>query len=111
MVNHFIYRFLTIEHIKESPQNRSMSPEKQSRDSYGESEERLLESKLQRKKAEEDAKLLANRIALLRLEEQKALKKVEETRKKAKEILELKQRNAEAQRLKDEVFHIVIANA
>jgi len=51
-----------------------------------------------RKKAEEDAQLLANRIALLQLEEKKAMKKIEETKKKAKEIIELKNRNLQAQR-------------
>jgi len=43
-----------------------------------------------RKKAEEDAQLLANRIALLQLEEKRAMKKIDETRKKAKEIMDLK---------------------
>jgi len=55
-----------------------------------------------RKKAEEDAQLLSNRIALLQIEEKKALKKIEETRKKAKEIMDLKVRNAEMQRQKEE---------
>jgi len=54
-----------------------------------------------RKKAEEDAQLLANRISLLKLEEKKALKKIEETRKKAKEIMELKQRNLERERQRE----------
>lgn len=56
-----------------------------------------------RKKAEEDAQLLANRIALLQLEEKKAHKKIEETKKKAKEIMELKNRNLQAQREKEMV--------
>ncbi len=56
-----------------------------------------------RKKAEEDAQLLANRIALLQLEEKRAMKKIEETKKKAKEIMELKNRNLQIQREKDEV--------
>lgn len=63
---------------------------------------RLLEAKLQRKRAEEDALLLANRIALLKQEEAKAWKKIEETRSRAKEIMEIKARNLEAQRKKDE---------
>lgn len=58
----------------------------------------LLESKMIRKKAEEDAQLLANRIALLQLEEKKAMKKIEETKKKAKEIIELKNRNLQSQK-------------
>jgi len=38
---------------------------------------------MNKKKAAEDAKLLANRIALLKLEEKKAWKKIEETKRKA----------------------------
>lgn len=48
-----------------------------------------------RKKAESDLQLLANRIALLRTEEQKALSKVSETKARANEILEVKRRNEE----------------
>jgi hypothetical protein len=64
---------------------------------------KLLESKAMRKKAEEDALLLQNRIKLLQLEEKKAMKKIDETKKKAQEIQELKQRNFEAQMQKEEV--------
>merc|ERR1712137_478734 len=39
-----------------------------------------------RKQAELDAQMLANRIALLKQEEEKALKKINETRKKAQDI-------------------------
>lgn len=63
----------------------------------------LLESKMIRKKAEEDAQLLANRIALLQLEEKKAMKKIDETKKKAKEIIELKNRNLQAQKEREQV--------
>jgi len=48
----------------------------------------LLDSKAARKRADEDAKLLANRIALLKLEERKAWKKIDETKTKAKRIME-----------------------
>ncbi len=48
----------------------------------------LLETKTHRKRAEADLQLLTNRIHLLRLEEQRALQKVQETRVRAKEILE-----------------------
>ncbi len=48
----------------------------------------MLESKLHRKRAESDLQLLANRIALLKVEEQKALQKVQETKLRAEEILE-----------------------
>ena len=48
---------------------------------------KLIAAKIARKRAEEDFKLLANRISLLKAEEQKAWKKIEETKKKAKDIL------------------------
>lgn len=48
----------------------------------------MLESKFSRKRAETDLQLLANRIALLKLEEQKALQKVKETKVRAEEVLE-----------------------
>jgi hypothetical protein len=44
---------------------------------------------------ERDAQLLANRIALLKQEEIKTRKKIEETRKRAGEVMKLKQRNNE----------------
>lgn len=48
----------------------------------------MLDAKYTRKKAENDLQLLTNRIALLKLEEQKALEKVRETKDRATEILE-----------------------
>jgi hypothetical protein len=39
--------------------------------------------------------LLANRIALLKQEEIKAWKKIEETKKKAKDVMDLKKKNEE----------------
>lgn len=39
---------------------------------------KLMEARQMRKRAEEDARLLANRIALLKQEESKAWKKIEE---------------------------------
>lgn len=50
-----------------------------------------------RKQAEEDAQLLANRIALLKQEEIKTMKKIEETKAKALEIYKLKLKNEERQ--------------
>ena len=44
---------------------------------------------------ERDAQLLANRIALLKQEEVKTWKKIEETKKRATEVFKLKQRNNE----------------
>ena len=46
---------------------------------------------------ERDSQLLANRIALLKQEEMKTWKKIEETKKKAQEVIELKQRNEQKQ--------------
>ena len=43
----------------------------------------LVATRLNKRKAADDAKLLANRIALLKLEEKKAWKKIEETKRKA----------------------------
>ena len=42
---------------------------------------------------ERDAQLLANRIALLKQEEMKTWKKIEETKKRSKEVVDLKRRN------------------
>lgn len=53
---------------------------------YGEEEEitgALVATRMNKKKAADDAKLLSNRIALLKLEEKKAWKKIEETKKRA----------------------------
>merc|ERR1712137_1272272 len=53
----------------------------------------LTSAKESRKRAELDAQLLANRIALLRQEEEKARKKIEETRQKAMDVMELRLQN------------------
>lgn len=50
----------------------------------------LTGAKEARKRAELDAQLLANRIALLKQEEEKAWKKIDETRKRAGEIVGLR---------------------
>jgi hypothetical protein len=42
---------------------------------------------------EKDAQLLANRIALLKQEEMRTWKKIEETKKRAKEVNTLKSKN------------------
>lgn len=55
----------------------------------------LSDQRVSRKRAQEDVKLLANRIALLKQEEQKAWKKIEETKKKATDIIQVRQRNAD----------------
>merc|ERR1711964_439534 len=66
----------------------------------GTASSRKLAAKHARKRAEDDAKLLANRIALLKAEEQKAWKKIEETRNRANQIMKLRQRNAETTQAK-----------
>jgi hypothetical protein len=47
---------------------------------------------------DKDAQLLANRIALLKQEEMKTWKKIEETKKRTKDIFDLKHSNFEKQR-------------
>lgn len=59
------------------------------------SDNTLLALKRARKQIEADAQLLANRIALLKQEELKSWKKIEETKKKAREIYILKKKNEE----------------
>ena len=51
---------------------------------------------------ERDAQLLANRIALLKQEEMKTWKKIEETKKRSKEVHNLKQKNEDRMRRKME---------
>ena len=50
----------------------------------------LVATRLNKKKAADDAKLLANRIALLKLEEKKAWKKIEETKRKAEQVMKIR---------------------
>ena len=57
---------------------------------------KLLISKMATKEIESEAKTLANRIALLENEEKKVLKKIEETKKKALDIMQIKNRNKDA---------------
>jgi len=52
-------------------------------------------AKKERQEVERDAQLLANRIALLKQEEIKTWKKIEETKKRANEVMRLKQKNEE----------------
>ena len=55
----------------------------------------LAEVKKRRKDIDRDAQLLANRIALLKQEEMKTWKKIEETKKRTNDISGLKKRNEE----------------
>ena len=68
---------------KSSPGNKSM-------DSISSA---MLDLKNNRRRAEGDLQLLANRISLLRTEESKALGKIAETKARAKEIVAFKKRN------------------
>lgn len=58
---------------------------------------KLVAAKIARKRAEEDLKLLSNRISLLKQEEVRAFKKIDQTRKKAGEIIQQRRRNMETQ--------------
>ena len=55
--------------------------------------QKLAASKDARKKAEADVQLLANRLRLLRAEEAKALKIIEDVRKRTREVLETRMKN------------------
>ena len=57
---------------------------------------KLVAAKMARKRAEEDLKLLCNRIGLLKQEENKAVRKIDETRKRAGDIVGQRRRNMEA---------------
>lgn len=54
----------------------------------------------ERKDIERDAQLLANRIALLKQEEMKTWKKIEETKRRAGEVVKLKIKNEQKQSVK-----------
>lgn len=64
----------------------------------------LTAAKESRKRAELDAQLLANRIALLKQEEEKAWKKIEETRKRASEIMDLRKQNEHKMSAKENFY-------
>lgn len=66
---------------------------------------KLRASKKARQRADEDAKLLENRIKLLKQEEAKARKKISETKKRAKDILSTKKRNLDQRKKKKELIH------
>jgi len=64
----------------------------------------LSTAKESRKRAELDAQLLANRIALLKQEEEKAWKKIEETKKQAAAIVELRVQNEQKFAAKEQFY-------
>ena len=57
---------------------------------------------------ERDAQLLANRIALLKQEEMKTWKKIEETKKRTNDITGLKKRNEE--KVQKKIYNINMEN-
>lgn len=61
----------------------------------------LAELTRSRKQIDSDAQLLSNRIKLLQLEEQKTLKKIEETRRKALTIRKIKRRERTQSHISD----------
>ena len=61
----------------------------------------LVATRMSKKKAADDAKLLANRIALLKLEEKKAWKKIEETKRRAEQAMQTRARNEEDRNRKE----------
>lgn len=72
-------------------------------DEDGEITGALVQTRMNKKKAADDAKLLANRIALLKMEEKKAWKKIEETKKKADQVIKIRERNNEDRKRKEDL--------
>lgn len=66
-------------------------------DHHSQSDVSLVALKKARKQIDQDTQLLANRIALLKQEELKSWKKIEETKKKAREVYQLKKKHEERQ--------------
>lgn len=64
----------------------------------------LTSAKESRKRAELDAQLLANRIALLKQEEEKAWKKIDETRKRAQGVTDRRAQNEQKFAEKEEFY-------
>jgi hypothetical protein len=64
--------------------------------------EAMLQAKNDRRRAESDVQLLANRLAHLRAEEEKARRKISETKRRAEEVATMKKRNALLQKKKAE---------
>jgi hypothetical protein len=63
----------------------------------------LIRATADRRRVDEEAKLLANRIALLRQEELRSIKAIQETRKRTEEVVKARLRNSDALRLREEV--------
>ena len=85
---------------KISPETHYMfqgNEEQEQKDSY-------FEAHNARRKSQEDAKILRNRIALLKLEESKIKKKINDTKAKAKEVSQIQERNDCANKIKEDVL-------
>lgn len=61
----------------------------------------LFSAQIARKRAEQDSILLANRIRLLRKEEERTRKKTRDTEQKVQELLDVRRRNDERQRQRE----------
>merc|ERR1719436_568842 len=61
----------------------------------------LFNATAARKRAEQDAMLMANRIRLLRAEDERTRKKIAETEKKTREIIDVQRRNEERRLAKE----------
>jgi hypothetical protein len=74
-----------------------MEPTENYQEAYAQEQEdlRLMAAKNARKKIEMDARALANRINLLENEEKKVLQKIDETKRKALNVMVIKKRNRE----------------
>lgn len=97
MVSGILLRLNSLQKINNLGGNASNAPSNMSRHSSRKSVpmRSLKNTKKERVKVEKDAELLANRIALLKQEEMRTWKKIEETRKRAKDVLEMKKNNEE----------------
>ncbi|GMF43850.1 unnamed protein product [Phytophthora fragariaefolia] len=71
-------------------------------EAYSELQSAMLDAKNQRRQAELDAHLLSNRLAHLRAEDARAQKRIEEAKRRAREIEAIKKRNDDKQRAKQE---------
>jgi len=81
--------------------SQPLSPKDVGQSNLGHSRTTLTGAKETRKRAELDAQLLANRIALLKQEEEKAEKKIADTKKRAAEILTLRKANEDKFQIKE----------
>lgn len=95
-------------HQMEQPNGHPLDEENQQEEQQQEGQYMTISNALagqraSKKRAEDDVKLLANRLALLKLEEKKAWKKIEETKKKATEIMHVRIRNQENKQFKDDL--------